>query len=117
MAGEGETQEEIQVPLPEEVVQAAEDVNHQIKALCDEVDIDDDNEPDPENAPQPEEDADRVLGNKWGHDGFCYRRLNNLGDHRARMEIQVDAASSDYHLHLFEGLFPHDRIPTKKSLV
>ena len=28
MAGEGKTQEEIQVPLPEEVVQAAEDVNH-----------------------------------------------------------------------------------------
>ena len=33
MAGEGETQEQIQVPFPEEVVQAAEDVNHQIEAL------------------------------------------------------------------------------------
>ena len=98
MAGEGETQEEIQVPLPEEVVQAAEDVNHQIEALCNVVDIDNDNEPAPENVPQPEEDADRVLGNEWGHDGFCSRRLNNLGDHHARMEIQVDATSSDYYL-------------------
>ena len=45
MAGEGETQEEIKVPLPEKVVQAAEDVNHQIEALRDVVDIDDNNEP------------------------------------------------------------------------
>ena len=74
------------------------------------VDIDDDNKPAPENIPQPEEDADRVLGNEWGHDGFCYRRLNNLGDHHARMEIQVDATSSDYYLHLFEGLFPQQLI-------
>ena len=110
MAGEGKTQEEIQVPLPEEVVQAAEDVNHQIEALHDVVDIDNDNEPAPENIPQPEEDADRVLGNEWGHDGFCYRRLNNLGDHHARMEIQVDATTSDYYLHLFEGLFPQQLI-------
>ena len=109
-AGEGETQQEIQVPLPGEVVQAAEDVNHQIKALHDVVHIDDDNEPAPENIPQPEEDADRVLGNEWGHDGFCYRRLSNLGDHHARMEIQVDATSSDYYLCLFEGLFPQQLI-------
>ena len=53
MAGEGKSQEEIQVPLPEEVVQAAEDVNHQIEALRNVVDIDDDNKPAPENIPQP----------------------------------------------------------------
>ena len=66
MAGERETQEEIQVPLSEEVVQAAEDVNHQIEALHNVVDIDDDNEPAPEDIPQPEEDADRVLGERMG---------------------------------------------------
>ena len=33
-----------------------------------------------------------------------------MGDHHARMEIQVDATSSDYYLRLFEGLFPQQLI-------
>ena len=33
-----------------------------------------------------------------------------MGDHHARMEIQVDATNSDYYLHLFEGLFPQQLI-------
>ena len=79
--------------------------NNTIEALHGVVDIDDDNEPAPENVPLQGEASDRVLGTEWGHDGFCYRRSSNLGQHHAQLNFPIGSTRYDYYIQLFEGFF------------
>ena len=104
-------QEPVSVALPDVVDQAINGQsteNNTIEALRGVVDIDDDNEPAPENVPRQGEASDRVLGTEWGHDGFCYRRSSNLGQHRARLNFPIDSSRNDYYIQLFEGFFPKE---------
>ena len=86
VAEEEREEEPVSVALPDVIDQAINGQstkNNTIEALRGVVDIDDNNEPAPENVPQQGEASDRVLGTEWGHDGFCYRRSSNLGQHCA----------------------------------
>ena len=108
-----ESEETLLVPLPEAVDEALNGQsveNNTIEALRDIVDIDDDNEPAPENVPQPTDNTTRIVSTEWGHSGLCFRRVNNLGPHRARLNFPVDGSRGDYYLQLFEGLFPRDLV-------
>ena len=61
-----------------------------IIALQDEVDIDDDNEPALENGPQQNELQDSPLKTEWGHSGYCYRKMMNFGNHKAKLNFHAD---------------------------
>ena len=70
------------IPLPEAVDDTingmSEEVNT-IEALQGVVDIDNDNEPAPKNVPRTPDNSNRLLSTEWGHDGFCFRRSQNMG--------------------------------------
>ena len=100
-------------PLPDvvgEVLNGQSEINNTLEALRGVVDIDDDNEPAPENLPAPTDDPVGYLSTDWGHNGFCFRRMNNMTEHRARLKFPCDPTTSSYYLHLFEGLFPKELV-------
>ena len=72
---------EAQTPLPTAVDEAinghSEEVNT-IEALQGIAEIDDDNEPAEENVPTATATTNRILSTEWGHDGFCFRKSQNL---------------------------------------
>ena len=43
---------------------------------------------------------------EWGHSGYCYRKMMNFGNHKAKLNFHADATKKDFYLQLFEGLFP-----------
>ena len=74
-------------PLPDvvgEVLNGQSEMNNTLEALCGVVNIDDDNEPAPKNLPSPTDDPVGYLSTDWGHNGFCFRQMNNMTEHRAR---------------------------------
>ena len=81
-----------------------------IIALQDEVD--DDNEAAPENVPQQNESQDSPLKTKWGHSGYCYRKMMNFGNHKAKLNFHANPTKNDFYLQLFEGLFPTNLLYT-----
>ena len=79
-----------------------------IQALCNEVDVDDDNEPAPENIPQSTDPISSPLNTEWGHSGFCYRKSLSMPNTDAKLIFHVNPTDDDYYLQLFEGFFPKD---------
>ena len=79
-----------------------------IQALCDVVDVDDDNEPAPENIPQSTDPTSSPLNTEWGHSGFCYRKSLTMPNNGAKLNFHVDPTEDDYYFQLFEGFFPKD---------
>ena len=49
-----------------------------------------------------------MLGTEWGHDGLCYRRSSNLGQHHAQLNFPIDSTRNDYYIQLCEGFFPKE---------
>ena len=100
---------EAQTPLPTAIDEAinghSEEVNT-IEALQGIVEIDDDNEPAEENFPATTATTNRILSTEWGHDGFCFRKSQNFGNTRAKLNFAVDPTTQGYYIQLFEGLFP-----------
>ena len=100
-------------PLPDvvgEVLNGQSEIYNTLEALCSIVYIGDDNEPAPENLPAPMDDPVGYLSTDWGHNGFCFRQMNNMTEHRARLKFPCDPTTSSYYLHLFEGLFPKELV-------
>ena len=98
-----------QVPLPvvvEDSINGQSKEANTIKALCGVIDIDDDNEPASENVPRTMDSSNQMLLTEWGHNGFCYRKNQNLGDSQARLNFPVNPTTNGYYVQLFEGLFP-----------
>ena len=101
-------QVDVQIPLPEVIHEAPNGQstdNNTSEALERQFKVDNDNETAPENVPQPTDPRERVLQTEWGHNGLCYHKLNNIGDHRAHLNFLADPTSSQYYVQLFEGLF------------
>ena len=104
----GEKQADPQICLPEvmdEALNGQSTDNNTSEALERQFKVDNDNEPAPENVLQPTDPRERVLQTEWGHDGLCYHKLNNIGDHCAHLNFLADPTSSQYYVQLFEGLF------------
>ena len=64
----------------------------------------------PLNVPAPTDDPVGYLSTDWGHNGFCFRRINNMTEHCAWLKFPCDPTNSSYYLHLFEGLFPKELV-------
>ena len=79
-----------------------------IQALCNEVGVDDDNEPAPENIPQSTDPTSSPLNTEWCHSGFCYRKSLSMPNTGAKLNFHVNPTDDDYYLQLFEGFFPKD---------
>ena len=79
-----------------------------IQALCDEVDVDNDNEPTPENIPQSTDPTSSPLNTEWGHSGFCYRKSLSMQNSGAKLNFHINPTEDNYYLQLFEGFFPKD---------
>ena len=79
--------------IPEAV---SEDINgnshttETIQALCNVVDVDNDNEPAPENMPQSTDPTSSLLNTEWGHSGFCYRKSLTMPNKGAKLYFHVD---------------------------
>ena len=58
-----------------------------IQALCDVVDIDDDNKPAPENIPQSTDPTSSLLNSEWGHSGFCYRKSLTMPNNGRKLNV------------------------------
>ena len=84
-------------PLPDvvgEVLNGQSEINNTLEALRGIVNIDDDNKPAPENLPAPTDDPVGYLSTDWGHNGFCFRQMNNMTEHRARLKFPCDPTTS-----------------------
>ena len=79
-----------------------------IQALCNEVDVDNDNKPAPENIPQSSDPMSSLLNTEWGHSEFCYSKSISLPNTGSKLNFHVDPTEDDYYLQLFEGFFPKD---------
>ena len=86
------------------------EINNTLEALHGIVDIDDDNKLAPENLPSPTDGPVGYLSTDSGRNGFCFRRMNNMTEHCARLKFPCDPSTSSYYLHLFEGLFPKELV-------
>ena len=80
--------------------------------LCDEVDVDNDNEPAQENIPQSTDPTSSPLNTLWGHSGFCYRKSLSMPNTGAKLNFHVDPTEDNYYLQMFEGFFPKDLLNT-----
>ena len=81
-----EEQADPPIHLPEvmdEALNGQSTDNNTSEALERQFEVDNDNEPAPENVPQPTDPREKVLQTEWGHNGLCYHKLNNIGDHHA----------------------------------
>ena len=104
-SGESQSQGEAALdPLPDVV---GEVLNGQSEII---VDIDDNNEPAPENLPAPTDDPVGYLSTDWGHNGFCFRQMNNMTEYHARLKFPCSPTNSSYCFRLFEGLFPKELV-------
>ena len=56
--------------------------------------------------PQQKKSQDSPLKTKWGHSGYCYRKMMKFGNHKAKLNFHADPTKNDFYLQLFEGLFP-----------
>ena len=79
-----------------------------IQALCDKVDVGDNNKTAPENIPQSTDPTSSTLNTEWGHSGFWYRKSLSMQNSGAKLNFHVDPTEDDYYLQLFEGFFPKD---------
>ena len=61
-----------------------------IQALCDVVDVDDDNKPTPENIPQSTDPTSSLLNTEWGHSEFCYRKSLTMPNNGRKLNFHVD---------------------------
>ena len=93
-----------------EVLNGQLEMNNTLVALHSIVDIDDDNKLAPKNILAPTDDLVGYLSTDWGHNGFCFRQINNMTEHRAQLKFPCDPTNSSYYLHLFEGLFPKELV-------
>ena len=67
------TNSQVEALMPEAVSEHINGNSHTtetIQALCDVVDVDDDNKPAPENIPQSTDPTCSPLNTEWGHSGF-----------------------------------------------
>ena len=78
-----------------------------IKAICDVVKVNDDNELAPENILEPtDEPRGTIFNNEWGHSGFCHRKTANMTATRPNQIsplIQHEMTSTP----AFSRIFPH----------
>ena len=112
--GEAQGQDEAPPdPLPDvvgELLNGQSEMSNTLEAFHGIVNIDDNNEPAPENVPAPTDDPVGYISTDQGHNGFCFRRINNMTEHHARLKFPCDPTNSSYYLHLFEGLFPKELV-------
>ena len=59
-----------------------------------------------ENVTELNESSESWLKTEWGHSEYCYRKMMNFGNHKAKLNFHVDPTKIDFYLQLFEGLFP-----------
>ena len=83
-----------------------------IQALCDKVDVDNDNEPAPENIPHSTDPTSSPLSTEWGHSGFCYRKSRSMQNSGTKLNFHINPTEDDYYLQLFEGFFLKDLLNT-----
>ena len=86
------------------------EMNNTLEALHGIVDIDGVNELATKNVPAPMDDSVCYLSTDWGHNGFCFRQINNMAEDHAWLKFPCDPTNSSYYLHLFEGLFPKELV-------
>ena len=76
-----------------------------IQALCNEVDVDSDNEPAPENIPQSTDPMSSLLNTESGHSGFCYRKSVSMQNNGAKLNFHIDPTEDNYYLQLLKDSF------------
>ena len=77
-----------------EVLNGQSEMNNTLEALRGIIDIDYNNELAPKNLPSPTDDPVGYLSTDWGHNGFCFRQMNNMTEHPAQLKFPCDPSAS-----------------------